>query len=75
MNILLGIVINKSNAQLRELSELWCDLKSLREELASLNDSVWRLNSSLQELNSECQLQTSIELAQLQNISMADSVS
>ena len=75
MNILLGIVIIKSNAQLWELSELRCDLKSLREELASLNDSVWRLNSSLQEPNSERQLQTSIELAQLQNISMADTVS
>ena len=75
MNILLGIVINKSNAQLRELSELRCDLKSLREELASLNNSVWRLNSSLQEPNSERQLQTSIELAQLQNISMADTMS
>ena len=78
MNILLGIVINKSNAQLRELSELRCDLRSLKEELAGLNDSVWRMNSSLQKHSTGPQLQTSIELAQLQgslNMSIADTVS
>ena len=78
MNILLGIVINKSNAQLRELSELRCDLRSLKEELAGLSDSVWRMNSSLQKHSAGPQLQTSIELAKLQgslNVSIADTVS
>lgn len=78
MNTLLGAVINKSNVQLQQLSQLRCELKSLREGLANLDDSVRKLNNSLKEQLSGHLLQTANEIAQLQNslnISMTNTAS
>ena len=51
INILLGSLVTKSNAQLRELQSLSEELSCLKESVKSLNDSVTGLKVSMASLN------------------------